>query len=100
MQKTQKIGKIALQNALKERLSLLTTGLKEAEMGAKGIELVKEMKELHAMLESILGEKNSKKEAHTHMVFSWADPTDAHADSKVKTVHNTASEQVKNNKES
>ncbi len=74
MLKTQKFGKIALQKALKERLALLTQGLAEAERGSKGIELVKEIKELHGMLENLCEQKgsaNSKKENVQCHVFTW-----------------------------
>ncbi len=74
MQKTQKFGKIALQKALKERLALLTQGLSEAERGSKGIELVKEIKELHGMLENLCEQKsstNSKKENTQCHIFTW-----------------------------
>ncbi len=77
MQKKQTFNKSSLQKALKDRLALLTGGLGEAEMGGKGIELVKEMKELHTMLENILGEEkaskaqDSKKDSQMHITFSW-----------------------------
>ncbi len=74
MQTPQRFGKIALQKALKERLVVLTQSLAEAEKGQKGIELVKEMKELHSMLESMNDEKlrdNKKKESPQYHIFTW-----------------------------
>ncbi len=74
MQKTPKFGKVALQKALKERLALLTQGLAEAEKGNKGIDLVKEIKELHTMLENMqttnLHESKQRDAAQTY-VFTW-----------------------------
>ncbi len=84
MQKNQRFTKASLQKALKERLGLLTEGLGQAEMGAKGIDLVKEMKELHAMLEHVLGEQKASAKAETsaskdaplQIILSWGEQKD------------------------
>ncbi len=46
-------GKTALSKALKGRLCVLTQALGEAEVGGKGIDIVKEIKELQVLLEII-----------------------------------------------
>ncbi len=80
MSGAQRFTKASLQKTLKDRLVLLSNGLKEAEMGNKGIELVKEMKELHTMLENILSEdkqdakKDVAKGVGMHISFSWGVP--------------------------
>ncbi len=91
MSRPQGFSKVSLQKTLKDRLVLLSNGLKEAEMGNKGIELVKEMKELHAMLEHILGEgkQASKQEAAKstamHISFSWGIPEEKTTDNAKST---------------
>ncbi len=59
MQKDSKSTKRSLQKALQERLARLTASLHEAEVGDKGIELIKEMKELCAMLETAASSSRS-----------------------------------------
>ncbi len=69
-------GKRALQKALKDRLERLTLSLSEAEVGNKGIELIKEMKELCALLENASSEleTNKKNTAPIQTIFTWAAP--------------------------
>ncbi len=79
MQKRTRSGKVALQKALKERLERLTLSLSEAEVGDKGIELIKEMKELCALLENASSQGQSADKKNTqpvHMTFSWSAPQD------------------------
>ncbi len=51
MEKKRRPNKATVQKTLQERLWRLTQSLGEAEVGQKGIELIKEMKELYSMLE-------------------------------------------------
>ncbi len=53
-------GKIALEKALKARLATLTASLATAEVGVKGIDLVKEIKELQSLLTAVDTEHNTK----------------------------------------
>ncbi len=77
MQKRTQSNKRALQKALKERLERLTLSLGQAQVGDKGIELIKEMKELCALLENatpeVKTERNISAQSHT-MTFTWATP--------------------------
>ncbi len=80
MQKGTRSGKAALQKALKDRLERLTLSLGEAQVGDKGIELIKEMKELCTLLENADTSriKSIKQEASAvPMVFTWAAPSHA-----------------------
>ncbi len=68
MQKRRR-AKPPLQKALQERLNLLTESLSEAEVGQKGIELIKEMKELCSMLEE--NSSTPKAAAATQVLVRW-----------------------------
>ncbi len=67
-----------MQKALKDRLERLTLSLSEAEVGCKGIELIKEMKELCALLENASPEQEASKKATAPVqtIFTWASPQD------------------------
>ncbi len=78
MEKKARMGKLALQKALKERLDKLTLSLGEAEVGGKGIELIKEMKELCALLENPTGRESQSLSKSAvvplKMNFTWIMP--------------------------
>ncbi len=79
MQKTSKTAKRHLQKALQERLALLTASLSEAEVGGKGIELVKEMKELYAMLDAADETvQAARKQEPQEIRIMWAVPQQEH----------------------
>ncbi len=83
MQKTSKMTKRNLHKALQERLALLTASLSEAEVGGKGIELVKEMKELYAMLDAAdETAQAARKQEPQEIRIMWAVPQEQEADAK------------------
>ncbi len=75
---TQKKGisytKSTLEKALKTRLAALTHGLAEAEVGGKGIDLVKEIKELHAMIAALTPDTKGQKSEESKLVVVWGPP--------------------------
>ncbi len=73
--KGENYTKSTLEKALKSRLAALTHGLAEAEVGGKGIDLVKEIKELHSMIAALKPESKTKKE-DTKLVVVWGPPPD------------------------
>ncbi len=66
--------KSALEKALKARLAALTAGLAGAGVGEKGIDLVKEIKELHSMIASLKPETKPKKTEDNKLVIVWGPP--------------------------
>ena len=67
-------NKVLLQKALRERLDTLTESLQEAEIGNKGIDLIKEMKELYAILDHVFTEDKARKDQPTNIKFTWILP--------------------------
>ncbi len=67
----KRASKNELEKALHERLSVLTEVLTMAEVGNKGIELVKEIKELHSLLLSLRPQQESKTNSNTTMHIAW-----------------------------
>lgn len=73
-----------LAQALEERLSVLTEALDAAQVSEKGIEMIKEIKELHAMLGSLrqqgtpAGQAEQAREAGgQRLLVAWAEDTAA-----------------------
>ncbi len=75
MQNEYKFSKRNMQKILQERLKILIQSLTEAETGSKGIDLLKEIKELHNMLLDVNNTKQNTKntESTTEHIFSWVD---------------------------
>ncbi len=65
--------KNTLQKALKARLAALTQGLADADVGDKGIDLVKEIKELHAIIATLAPESTQAKPENTKIEVGWAE---------------------------
>ncbi len=66
--------KATLEKALKARLAALTKGLAEADVGGKGIDLVKEIKELHSMIAALKPEPKAQKVEDSKLVVVWGPP--------------------------
>ena len=63
-----------LLTALEKRLEALTAGLESVEVQGKGIDLVKEIKELHHLLEALQGEKTSPEAtAQPRVIVVWGE---------------------------
>ncbi|MDO5483516.1 MAG: hypothetical protein Q4F27_01275 [Desulfovibrionaceae bacterium] len=60
-----------LLHSLKKRLELLTRTLDEAEIAEKGMDIVKEIKELHAILRA--WQEKTVPEAERRLVVVWGD---------------------------
>ena len=64
-----------LLDSLEQRLDLLTRTLSAADIAEKSIDIVKEIKELHAILRSLRDEASP--EAPPRMVVVWGGPPNA-----------------------
>lgn len=64
-----------LLDSLEQRLDLLTRTLSAADIAEKSIDIVKEIKELHAILRSLRDE--APPEAEPRMVVVWGGPPSA-----------------------
>ena len=71
--KTRKSSR--LLDSLEQRLDLLTRTLGEAEIAGKSIDIVKEIKELHAILRSL--RDDTPPETQPRMVVVWGGPPSA-----------------------
>ncbi len=72
-------GKTLLAKALKERLSMLTRALGEADVGGKGIDIVKEIKELHVLLDALSTNsvpRSDEKQDTAPLVVVWGTTTE------------------------
>jgi len=68
--------KSKLYKSLEKRLEVLTNNLLEAEITEKSIDLVKEIKELHALLRAVKGEEAGGIEAiDSKIILVWGDST-------------------------
>ncbi len=84
---TTNYRKSALEKALKARLVALTEGLAGADIGEKGIDLVKEIKELHSMIAALNPATNNKKAENSNIVVVWGPPEQAAQPPKNLTSH-------------
>ena len=73
-----------LAQALEERLSVLTEALDAAQVSEKGIEMIKEIKELHAMLGSLRQQgaptgqgEQAREMGEQRLLVAWAEDTAA-----------------------
>lgn len=62
-----------LLESLETRLEALTGGLQGAVVTDKGIDLVKEMKELHALLEALQPQKRAQSTDGARVIVVWGD---------------------------
>ncbi len=71
----QKISyaKSSLDKAIKTRLSALIQGLGDAEVGGKGIDLVKEIKELYIMIADLNPSAKAVKQENSKLEVGWAE---------------------------
>ncbi len=81
----KKASKTELEKALQERLSVLTDVLTMAEVGNKGIELVKEIKELHSLLLSLRPQQESKPSPSAAIRIGWNLEAEKHMDASMDT---------------
>ncbi len=66
-----KYAKTALIQTLKKRLKLLTEHLVDAEVGSKGIDLIKEIKELQSLLDAQHAATQQQKYEPTKIMLVW-----------------------------
>ncbi len=69
--KKNSYARAALEKAFKSRLTALIQGLGDAEVGGKGIDLVKEIKELYSMITDLT--PNAKEQEQTKIEVGWAE---------------------------
>ncbi len=88
-EKRSAYGKTILAKALKGRLCLLTKALTEAEVGAKGIDIVKEIKELHILLDAITTQSETRREEKQEtppLVVVWGTSAEHEAHNMTQTL--------------
>ncbi len=62
-----------LVNALKARLAALTQGLGDADVGGRGIDLVKEIKELYSIISALNPDVKAQKADNTKVEVGWTE---------------------------
>ena len=72
-----------LLDSLEQRLDLLTRTLSAADIAEKSIDIVKEIKELHAILRSLRDENGS--ESPQKLVVVWGGPASAASGRKTRS---------------
>lgn len=84
-----------LLTALEARLEALTTGLEQVDVTGKGLDLIKEIKELHAILDNLREDNTAKAPPTLTVVWGDTHASSSHTSPPRGTGHRSATPDAK-----
>ncbi len=84
-------SKAHLEKSLRTRLGILTTSLHSADITGKGIDLIKEIKELYSMIAALKPESKTQKTENSKIEVVWAEQNNSNNNNDTKNKVDTKS---------